>query len=358
MAQHLTDLAQRRASSEHLRRETMPEEVRPAHGGMEPGPSEGTTDDRRDRSRPRERTARSPHAKKHTAHGARRTIATEIAGHRLPDVCQQGEAIVPEPFFSADGDRAPSPVNVIELKCDHFPGAQPQTSEEEQDGTIATARRRLAVAGGEEPLDLVGGERFRNRGQPPVGHGEDGPGQVDADLAALKQEAQQRPEGRDHQLRPPGAPCTGMPSHERGDIGRAQCLDRRHGLAQLLGQKLAKVREVGLYRRRTQPSLGSQILLVAALKLRQWGLIDHTRRRDDSALCAKVSEQSAECRRAAPLPTTSRPRLVEKRANDALIEIRNRDVVAGHPAIERAKQLPLRADRRWRVPQSDQILGE
>jgi hypothetical protein len=59
---------------------------------------------------------------------AARAISTQVAGQGFAYIRREGHPVVKQPLAS-NQDFTGSPVDVLELKFDHFPGAQTQTGE-------------------------------------------------------------------------------------------------------------------------------------------------------------------------------------------------------------------------------------
>jgi hypothetical protein len=59
---------------------------------------------------------------------AARAISTQVAGQGFAHIHREGHPVVKQPLASSQ-DFTGSPVDVLELKIDYFPGAQTQTGE-------------------------------------------------------------------------------------------------------------------------------------------------------------------------------------------------------------------------------------
>jgi hypothetical protein len=81
--------------SEHVRRQTVPQQMCTAHRRMEIGAPARTAHDRGDRARSREAAAGCAHAEKHAARLAEPPIA-KVRRHGGPDVCWQREPLAPK----------------------------------------------------------------------------------------------------------------------------------------------------------------------------------------------------------------------------------------------------------------------
>jgi hypothetical protein len=85
---------------------------------------------------------------------AGRTISTQVAGQGFAYICGEGHPVVKQPLASNE-DFAGSPVDVLELESDYFPGAKTKTGKQKKDGIVAAARRRATVAGLEHTVDFL-----------------------------------------------------------------------------------------------------------------------------------------------------------------------------------------------------------
>jgi hypothetical protein len=145
-----------------------------------------------------------------------------------------------------------------------------------------------------------------------------------------------------------------VPPHKRRDITRAYRGDRR---PDVLAHELTKKSHVRLHRRRTQPALGTQVVLIPPFQLRERGVVHDHHRRAADAVCPKVCEQPVQRRATAALSPPTRG-LIEKRVDHTLVHIDKRYMVVRDPTIEGPNQRPLISDRRPSVPQADQLLDE
>src|SRR6266576_3227338 len=110
-----------------------------------------------------------PHANEHSVRLAGRAIPTEVGGQGFAYIRREGHPVVKQPLASNE-DFASSPVDVLKLESDHFPGAKTETGKQKKDGIVAATGRRAAVASLEHTLDLLRRQVLRHSGQPPIRH--------------------------------------------------------------------------------------------------------------------------------------------------------------------------------------------
>jgi hypothetical protein len=97
--------------------------------------------------------------------------------------------------LSADDDGAVCPIEIRESKLPYVSGAQREPREQEQNGAVATTLRRPPVAARDDPLDVLVGDEFRHRRQPPPGYDRNGTVQVAWALSRRDEEPHERPKG-------------------------------------------------------------------------------------------------------------------------------------------------------------------
>jgi hypothetical protein len=68
---------------------------------------------------------------------------------------------VTQPLASNE-DFAGSPVDVVELESDHFPGAKTKTGEQKKDGIVAAAGYGATVTSLEQTLNFPGSQVLRH----------------------------------------------------------------------------------------------------------------------------------------------------------------------------------------------------
>jgi hypothetical protein len=163
VAQHLSDLRQRRAGAQHLGRQRVPEPVRTA--ARQPGPVASPTHDLANRFR-RQLPVRPPHRHEHRPRRATGTALGHPLGKRLPGRDRQWEPL-DTAALTADRNLAGPPVNVVQLQAGGLGAAQPEPGQQRQDRVIAAADGRVPITTGQQPLDLGRRHPTRQRGQPP-----------------------------------------------------------------------------------------------------------------------------------------------------------------------------------------------
>jgi hypothetical protein len=193
---------------------------------------------------------------------------------RFPDLGQQREPIPGEAFAAAHEDLPRTPLDVVEFQRDDLAGPQPKTGEQQQNGVIAPAHRRLEITGLEHALDLLWAEIFRNARQSPVGQAGHRRGEVSVNGATLQQEPADRAQGRPHALRVPGTHRVRMTDQKRRDRRHVKRAQVQRAVAEPVRQKPPQHPDVLRYRDWREPAFGSQILLVVPLDLAQRRLVD------------------------------------------------------------------------------------
>jgi hypothetical protein len=68
------------------------------------------------------------HAKEYSTRLAGRAIATQVGGQSFPYIRREGQPVVKQSLASNE-NFAGSPIDVLELQADHFPGAKAKTSQ-------------------------------------------------------------------------------------------------------------------------------------------------------------------------------------------------------------------------------------
>ena len=99
-------------------------------------------------------SARRLRANEHPARLAGRSVLAQVGGQGLAYINRQGHPLV-KPSLAANKDLSGSPVDVLELESDHFPGAKTKADKQKKDSVVAAAHRRAAVAGLEHTFDLL-----------------------------------------------------------------------------------------------------------------------------------------------------------------------------------------------------------
>lgn len=181
---------------------------------------------------------------------------------------RQRHPVVEQPLAS-NKDFAGSPVDVLELEIDHFPGAKTQAGEQEKDGVVAATDHRAAVTGFEHTFDFLGSQVLGHGGQPPVRHCGHRDGQVGLQFSLLKQVSKERAESRRHQLRSSDLPAAGVPQNKVRNIGSFQCLQKKRSATKALQEELTNERLVFQDRVGYKPALYAQMCFVSIENVRQ-----------------------------------------------------------------------------------------
>jgi hypothetical protein len=159
--------------------------------------------------------------------------------------------------LAANKDFAGSPVDVLELESDHFPGAKTKTGEEKKDGIVAAAHPRAAVARLEHTFDLPRRDVSRHGGQLPIRYGRYRGRQVGGQLPPLKQIPEERAESRRHLMYISDTPTLAMPQNERRNIGSFHFFSEERSLGEALLEKFASKAPVMRDRSSGESTLGT-----------------------------------------------------------------------------------------------------
>ena len=111
----------------------------------------------------------------------------------------QGE-IVAHSSLGAHLQRRGTPVNVIEFEEGDFAQAQSQPCKQQQNGVVATTHGGAAIDAGQQPVNLIGGNRTRNGIHRPVGDDGNGGDQIRRSLVAIPHVVQKRAQRGGHEL--------------------------------------------------------------------------------------------------------------------------------------------------------------
>ena len=116
--------------------------------------------------------------------------------------------------LASNEDFAGSPVDVLELESDHFPGAKTKTGKQKKDGVVAAAGRHATVAGLEHTFDFLRSQELGHCGQSPIRYRGYRGGQVSLQFSLLKQEPQEGRESSGYQLRSSDTHAVAVPQNK------------------------------------------------------------------------------------------------------------------------------------------------
>jgi hypothetical protein len=177
--QNLGHLGQGSASAKQIRREREPKEVGTARRGMESGARQRSFDDCGDGLVRAEAANGRFDPNKQTPRRARWSPSPKIRGNRRADISRERKMLMARALAS-DDDLACLPVDVVQGHLHDLARAEAQSGEDQQDGEIALAGWSPLITLPEQASDFMWRQRRGHRGQSPIGHGEDRPGQVRA----------------------------------------------------------------------------------------------------------------------------------------------------------------------------------
>ena len=221
MAQHLTNLIERRTLSEHLGGETVAEDVgafaRRIHSrSLNRGPHHDG--DHRGMS---ERSMRCRQSDEHMPALATGPIP-EMSGQRPANVGGQRQSCPTAALARPNGEPRCRPVDVLKLQGADFSCAQAEPREQEKNRIIPTADHGRAIAGREHLLHGVSGQVLRQIGHSPVGDGRDSQRKITRRVRAVMQESKEGPQRVDQLQRVATAVLASVTMNEVGHVTGSQ----------------------------------------------------------------------------------------------------------------------------------------
>jgi hypothetical protein len=190
---------------------------------------------------------------------AARACVPEIADQSLADLPRQREAILLRPF-TPHCDLTGTPIDILQFQRHDLTGTKTQASQEKQDGIVASTRGVGPIAGLQELLDLIRGERLRQRRQVPIRHCQNATRQVSPDFPSKSEEAKERSECSNHDLDVPVTPVAGAPENESGDVVGAQMMEPDRPSPKTLRQEASNERKVVDLRSPREPAFLREVL--------------------------------------------------------------------------------------------------
>ncbi len=165
-----------------------------------PGSLRGCPDDERDPAR-RQPVMRRADAHEHrSVLRGRGTPFTQVPDDRDPDVMRQRQPFRPRALATHD-QLTRAPVDVLQRQAGDLAGAQSQPRQHRQDRQIPAADHRRPVARRQQRLDLTGLQPLGQPRQPPTRDRRNRSGQRTLKHALQMQEAKQRTQRHDRQVR-------------------------------------------------------------------------------------------------------------------------------------------------------------
>src|SRR6267142_4990924 len=298
MAQELSDLGKRCASTQQIGGEGVAEQVGPFELRVQAGALERAIDDTVDGAGADQATQRRPHADKDPPRRAGRTNVTQIVDQRRTDVRRQRQS--PQSLaLASDYNLTALPVQILQGQGDDLPSAQPQTGQEQQDRIVPLTDRRAAIAKREHLLDLSRRKRLGQVRQAPVGHPRHRASEIGRDRAPLLQKAQKRAQCGDHQLSPATASRLAATDNEAMNIDRAQLIEPHRLASKSFDQKASNNRQIVVQGRRREATLRPQVAPEVLGEVTQRGPISLWRAGLNATEVTQVSEQLPPRRRLA-----------------------------------------------------------
>jgi hypothetical protein len=127
--------------------------MRARAGELKPGSVNSSRHNIADCFRTRELAIRGSSHDKAVARLTRATVETQVSSHGGTDIARHWQP-VPTPALSSDGEFTSGPVNIIQAQREDFTRAQPESRQQEQDGSIAPADVRSLIARGDHTSHL------------------------------------------------------------------------------------------------------------------------------------------------------------------------------------------------------------
>jgi hypothetical protein len=221
MAQHLTNLIERRTLSEHLGGETVAEDVGAFPWGVYARVLNRATHDHRDDGWIGERGMRWREPHKHVpAVGAR--SFSKMRCHCATYVGGQRQSCPTAALSRPDGEPRCRPVDVFQLQRADFSRAEAEPSEQQKNRVIPTADHGRAIAGREHLLHGVSGQVLRQIGHSPVGDGRNSRREIKRRVRAVMQESEERPQRVDQLQRVATAVLASVTMNEVGHVTGSQ----------------------------------------------------------------------------------------------------------------------------------------
>jgi hypothetical protein len=128
------------------------------------------------------------------------TAVLEPRRDRLADVDRERQPLLAA-ALAADDQLACAPVDVLKSQPGDLSDALPQPRQQQQDREVAAPDRGRPVAAAQQPRDGVRVKRLDQGRQAPLGDRRDGDSELAIDQPLQMQEAQQRPQSGDRDLR-------------------------------------------------------------------------------------------------------------------------------------------------------------
>ena len=200
-------------------------------------------------------------ANEHAPRPARRAAVPQIGRQSPPNFVGQGQRLATLPF-SGQRYQTLVPVEVVQRQGGHFAAAQAQPRQQQQDGMVPPAGGRALVAAGQNRLHLLGGKRLRQPRQTPVRDRRDRTGEVEGEVPALVQVAQEAAQRGGKRLGVGRGEAFGAAHDEAVDIPRTQRLKSHGSCPKGLAEKRVDDRQIVDDRRRTKTTLLDEEALV------------------------------------------------------------------------------------------------
>ena len=137
-----------------------------------------------------------------------------------------------------DGHLAGFPIDIFQIERNNFSGPQAQSGEQQQDGVISPAQRRLAITTTQDALYRSWWEEFRQCRPRPIGYGGHAGSQIQRDFSVVPQVAEKGSECRHQQFGSSWAEPMSVTLHKPGDVGGTKRGEVQSLVAKSLGEEL------------------------------------------------------------------------------------------------------------------------
>src|SRR5665213_960858 len=261
VAQHCTNLGQRRALAQHIAGQPMAKLMRAKGGRVDPCSLEAMSNHGSHAACAVEPSNRRLGAQKNTPRRALGPAVAQVRRDRFADIRRKRQ-LAPA-ALAAHGELPRAPIDVIELQRHHFARSQSEPGQHQQDRIVAPSHRALPIDAGEELLSLLRGDRPWDRGHGPVGHNRNGGDQIQCDLSAHAGVSEKGAQRRRHELRSLHVQTSGATLNECHGVFGSQTRKMYCSIAELILEKVSDKRDVVDDGRPTQRSVLAKILLLA-----------------------------------------------------------------------------------------------
>ena len=160
MTEQLADLIQRRTLPNHLRCQTVTEQMGTLAGGVHSCPRECTHNQSGNCDRVSKPYPRSPVSNEHSSAGTRRTPVAQVERESFTDIGWEWQ-LSPASTFRPDGYPCVLPVDIFQIQGDDLASTQAQSGQQKQNRVIAPSDGSRSVIALQHSLHSAGGKELR-----------------------------------------------------------------------------------------------------------------------------------------------------------------------------------------------------